>query len=87
MARQPTEARDSGFENQEVIQIHAAAGSSTAKCPECDAFISIDRELVIGRQLRCETCYAALEIVAISPLHLDYAFIAPLDRHQTPLLD
>lgn len=55
---------------------------STSPCPECDVPVLVARDLVIGRQIRCSNCGAALEIVETSPLKLDYAFVAPIEGHQ-----
>jgi uncharacterized paraquat-inducible protein A len=65
-----------------VAQAMSASQDSTGKCPECDAPVLVACELVLGRQLRCSNCGAALEIVEASPLQLDYAFMAPIEGHQ-----
>lgn len=57
----------------------------SATCPECDMATPIGGEIALGRQLLCDQCGAAIEIVAISPARLDYAFIAPLNHHQSLL--
>ena len=73
--------------SEKVIQAGAINYSASARCPECDSMTSLDCELVLGQQLYCSVCQAALEIVDLSPLRLDYAFIASQDRSRsTPLV-
>ncbi len=66
----------------DTAQAVPAYPESTSLCPECDAPVLVACDLVIGRQIRCSNCAAALEIVEASPLKLDYAFVAPLEGHQ-----
>jgi alpha-aminoadipate/glutamate carrier protein LysW len=39
----------------------------TARCPECDAPISIDTETVVGEVIPCSDCGADLEVTALQP--------------------
>jgi lysine biosynthesis protein LysW len=71
--------------SRDSIQTEVIELIDTAKCPECDMATSLTGVTVLGRQLCCENCGAALEIVALSPVLVDYAFIAPLNHHQ-PLI-
>ncbi len=41
-------------------------------CPECDAMIDIEEDLVEeGQSVECPECGAELEVVNISPVELD----------------
>jgi alpha-aminoadipate/glutamate carrier protein LysW len=41
-------------------------------CPECDAMIDIEEDLVEeGQSVQCPECGAELEVVNISPVELD----------------
>jgi uncharacterized paraquat-inducible protein A len=73
------------FSNPEAAQRKTVEPDITARCPECDSSTSVAGEISIGRQLGCERCGAVLEIVGLSPVLLDYAFIAPLNRHHSLL--
>lgn len=70
-----------------TAQTEALEPAHTARCPECDMVTSIAGEIALGRQLRCQKCDVVLEIVAMSPVGVDYAFIAPLNLQQPLLLD
>ncbi|MGD8603978.1 MAG: hypothetical protein PVF49_05315 [Anaerolineales bacterium] len=71
--------------SHDAAQNKAIESTPGAKCPECDGVTSIVGNMVLGQQLRCQHCGAVLEIVALSPVLVDYAFIAPLTHHQTLL--
>ena len=42
-------------------------------CPECDAVVNVDDDVVEGEILECEECSAELEVISASPLELELA--------------
>ena len=45
----------------------------TPVCPECDAEIPVNSNLVIGEVLPCSDCGCELEITSLDPLSLELA--------------
>jgi lysine biosynthesis protein LysW len=43
-------------------------------CPECDATIDLGNNPTEKQKVTCQSCGAFLEVVAISPIELDWAF-------------
>jgi len=48
-------------------------------CPECDASIDLGNTPAKGQKVTCKSCGAYLEVVAISPIELDWAFDEEVD--------
>ncbi len=42
-------------------------------CPDCDAMITVGREVKVGTLLNCPECGVELEVLSLSPFELDYA--------------
>lgn len=42
-------------------------------CPDCDATITVGREVKVGNRLNCPECGVELEVMSLSPFELDYA--------------
>jgi alpha-aminoadipate carrier protein LysW len=42
-------------------------------CPDCDAMITVGREVRVGTRLDCPQCGVELEVLSLSPFELDYA--------------
>ncbi|WP_081752489.1 lysine biosynthesis protein LysW [Kallotenue papyrolyticum] len=42
----------------------------TATCPECDATLTLNDDLVEGEIVPCPDCGVELEVVAVEPLEL-----------------
>jgi len=51
-----------------------------AVCPECEAEIVIETKPAVGQQVTCPHCTAGLEVVHLSPLELDWAFVEGEDE-------
>ena len=47
-------------------------------CPECDASVSFDMTPGIHQRVICMHCRAALVIVGLNPIRLDWAYVEPL---------
>ncbi|MFH0776866.1 MAG: lysine biosynthesis protein LysW [Patescibacteria group bacterium] len=45
----------------------------TAKCPKCDATLSLDDKVELGEIISCDECGAELEVKKIDPIELDDA--------------
>jgi lysine biosynthesis protein LysW len=43
-------------------------------CPECDSSINLGNNPTKNQKVTCQSCGAYLEVVAISPIELDWAF-------------
>jgi lysine biosynthesis protein LysW len=43
-------------------------------CPECDGSINLGNNPSKNQKVTCQSCGAYLEVVAISPIELDWAF-------------
>ncbi|MEZ4516121.1 MAG: hypothetical protein R3C44_04535 [Chloroflexota bacterium] len=53
--------------------------SLTARCPECDARIYLQRRPEAGELMSCPECDTLLEVISVSPLRLDWADDEPLE--------
>jgi lysine biosynthesis protein LysW len=51
-----------------------------AACPECHADVNFDAAPKLGQRAECAACRAALEVVKLRPLELDWAFEEPLPK-------
>jgi lysine biosynthesis protein LysW len=51
-----------------------------AACPECHAEVQFDSAPRLGQRAECAACLAALEVVKLRPLELDWAFEEPLPK-------
>lgn len=49
-----------------------------AACPECRAGVSFEAAPRLGQRAECPSCRAALEVVKLQPLELDWRFEEPL---------
>jgi len=49
-------------------------------CPDCDATITVGREVKVGARLSCPECSVELEVLSLSPFELDYADFEELDE-------
>jgi len=47
-------------------------------CPECDASVTFDTVPGIHQRVMCTHCRAALVVVGLNPIRLDWAYIEPL---------
>ncbi len=47
-------------------------------CPECDADVQFAGEPVLGDRVLCQHCRAALLVIGLTPIELDWAFVEPL---------
>ena len=47
-------------------------------CPECDADVSFGSMPSMNLRVNCPRCRAALVVVGLEPIELDWAFIEPL---------
>jgi alpha-aminoadipate carrier protein LysW len=47
--------------------------SKTAKCPKCDADLTIADDAEVGEILTCDECSAELEVKSLDPVELDDA--------------
>jgi lysine biosynthesis protein LysW len=52
----------------------------TATCPECDAEIPFNTAPKLRQQVRCEKCQSFLLVISLSPIQLDWAFVAPFEK-------
>jgi lysine biosynthesis protein LysW len=50
-------------------------------CPECGGEVQFVSQPRLGQRAECPDCEAVLEVVAVSPIELDWAFEEPF---QTP---
>lgn len=51
-------------------------------CPECDADVLFDVAPVLNQRVTCSRCRAALVVIGLTPVELDWAFVEPLrDLH------
>jgi alpha-aminoadipate carrier protein LysW len=44
-----------------------------ARCPECEAWVTISDKANLGDLVTCRECETQLEIVGFDPVELDYA--------------
>lgn len=51
-----------------------------AACPECHADVQFEAAPNLGQRTECTSCRAALEVVKLRPLELDWAFEEPLPK-------
>jgi len=51
-----------------------------AVCPECRAVVAMEAVPVLGQHAECPGCKAALEVVGLQPLELDWRFEEPLPK-------
>jgi lysine biosynthesis protein LysW len=51
-----------------------------AACPECHGEVLFDSAPMLGQRTECSECRAALEVVKLRPLELDWAFEEPLPK-------
>jgi lysine biosynthesis protein LysW len=58
-----------------------------AVCPECEAEIVIETKPTVGQLVSCPHCTAGLEVVNLSPLELDWAFVEGEDDWENDALD
>jgi lysine biosynthesis protein LysW len=49
------------------------------ECPECDAAVAFPHPPKLSENVLCDRCHAALTVIGIAPLELDWAFTEPLD--------
>jgi len=49
------------------------AATRTAKCPKCDADLSLANDCEIGEIISCDECSAELEVKSLDPIELDDA--------------
>jgi lysine biosynthesis protein LysW len=49
-------------------------------CPECRALVTLEAAPALGQRAECPGCRAALEVVSLQPLELDWRFEEPLTR-------
>ena len=47
---------------------------AVATCPGCDEDVQIGARAKLGQTIICSRCGARLEVIAVSPLELDWAF-------------
>ena len=57
-------------------------------CPECDADVPFADMPALGDRIHCPCCRAALLVIGLTPIELDWAFIEPLrdpnpESHET----
>jgi alpha-aminoadipate carrier protein LysW len=45
----------------------------SARCPECDAEITLNHSVVVCEVIRCPECASELEVIAVDPLELALA--------------
>jgi lysine biosynthesis protein LysW len=50
------------------------------KCLDCGRMIKLSFEPVVGRIITCPNCEAEFEVIAVSPVELDWAFFDPEDK-------
>lgn len=48
------------------------ATTSVDQCPECQGDVQVAKGVVLGRLVTCPHCQAGLQVVSISPFHLDW---------------
>ena len=51
-----------------------------AACPECHSQVTFACAPQLGERTECTACRAALEVVKLRPLELDWAFEEPLQK-------
>lgn len=51
-----------------------------AACPECHSQVQFACAPQLGERTECTACRAALEVVKLRPLELDWAFEEPLQK-------
>ena len=51
-----------------------------AACPECHSQVPFASAPQLGERTDCSACRAALEVVKLRPLELDWAFEEPLQK-------
>ncbi len=51
-----------------------------AACPECHSQVDFETAPELGERTKCIACRAALEVVKLRPLELDWAFEEPLPK-------
>ena len=51
-----------------------------AACPECQCQVPFAVAPQLGERTECTGCQAALEVVKLRPLELDWAFEEPLQK-------
>jgi lysine biosynthesis protein LysW len=51
-----------------------------AVCPECHAEVRLEAANRLGERIECPACRAALEVVNLRPLELDWHFDEPLTK-------
>jgi lysine biosynthesis protein LysW len=47
-------------------------------CPECDADVSFAEAPLLSQRIACPRCRAALVVIGLNPIELDWAFMEPL---------
>jgi lysine biosynthesis protein LysW len=47
-------------------------------CPECDADVSFAQVPRLSERIACPRCRAALVVIGLNPIELDWAFMEPL---------
>ncbi len=47
-------------------------------CPECDADVLFDVAPGLNQRVSCPRCRAALVVIGLTPIELDWAFVEPL---------
>ena len=53
---------------------------AVAVCPECRAVVTLEAAPALGQHAECPGCKAALEVVNLQPLELDWRFEEPLPK-------
>jgi lysine biosynthesis protein LysW len=51
-----------------------------AVCPECHSEVRFEAAPKLGQRTECASCRAALEVVKLRPVELDWAFDEPLQK-------
>ena len=51
-----------------------------AVCPDCHADVHFEAAPILGQRTECTSCRAALEVVKLRPLELDWVFEEPLPK-------
>ncbi len=57
----------------------AATSVATATCPDCGRKVQLWAQPQVGEEVICPHCEAELEVVALDPVELDWAFIEPAE--------
>jgi alpha-aminoadipate/glutamate carrier protein LysW len=48
-------------------------GETSMNCPECDATLTLNNDLIEGEIVPCPDCGAELEVISVEPLELALA--------------